>query len=187
LSHGSEQFIWYFAPALEVFYGFGNILGVEAPDRNPGIGDSGNGMVKKHEFHENLRREHAIKTASNRSFGLVFAVVFALLALAPLIGGNLPNWWLAAIAAAFLGAALLVPSILRPLNIVWQKFGAILHAIVNPLTMGILFYVTVTPTALIMRAFGKVPLHLKFDSKADTYWIERDPPGPEPKSMNRQF
>ena len=144
-------------------------------------------MAKKPGFHENLGREHTVKTSSNRSFGLVFAVVFAALALLPLISGNPPNWWLAAIAAAFLLAALLVPAILRPLNIVWQQFGEILHAIVNPLTMGILFFLTVTPTALIMRVFGKVPLHLKFDSDADTYWIERDPPGPEPDSMNRQF
>ncbi len=144
-------------------------------------------MAKKPDFYENLGREHAVKTSSNRSFGLVFAVVSAVLALAPLIGGNRPNWWLAAIAAAFLVAALLVPAILRPLNIVWQKFGEILHAIVSPLTMGFLFYVTVTPTALIMRALGKVPLHLKFNPKADSYWIERDPPGPDPKSMNRQF
>lgn len=144
-------------------------------------------MAKKPDFHENLGREHAVKTSSNRSFGLVFAVVFLGLALLPLIGGNRPNWWLAAIAAAFGLAALLVPIFLRPLNIVWQKFGEILHAIVNPLTMGILFYGTVTPTALIMRALGKVPLHLKFNPDAASYWIERDPPGPEPKSMNRQF
>ncbi len=144
-------------------------------------------MAKKTDFHENLRRAHAVKSASNRSFGLVFAGVFAVLALLPLIGGNRPNWWLAAIAAAFLVAAFLVPAILRPLNIVWQKFGEILHAIVSPLTMGFLFYVTVTPTALIMRALGKVPLHLKFNPKADSYWIERDPPGPDPKSMDRQF
>jgi hypothetical protein len=144
-------------------------------------------MAKKPDFHESLGREHAVQTSSNRSFGLVFAVVFAVLALLPMLGGNQPIWWLAAIAVAFLLAALLVPIILRPLNIVWQKFGEILHAIVNPLTMGFLFYLTVTPTALIMRAFGKIPLHLKFDPDVKSYWIERDPPGPEPKSMNRQF
>ena len=144
-------------------------------------------MAKQPGFHENLRRTDAVNTSSNRAFGLVFTAVFLILALFPLIGGKPPVWWLGLAGLAFLIAALLIPRILTPLNIAWQKFGEALHIIVNPLVMGILFYVTVTPTALIMRALGKVPLQLEFDARADSYWIERDPPGPEPKSMNRQF
>ena len=174
-------------PGLEVFYLFGNIRGIYIGVQKRGIGDISTAMAKQTDFHENLRRTHAVKTSSNRAFGLVFTAVFLILALLPLIGGKPPVWWLGLAGLAFLIAALLFPRILTPLNIAWQKFGEGLHAIVNPLVMGILFYVTVTPTALIMRALGKVPLHLNFDAEADSYWIERDPPGPEPKSMNRQF
>ena len=144
-------------------------------------------MADSPHFHENLNRAQTIKTGSNRAFGLLFTVVFFILALLPQIGGGAPIWWLAAVAALFLFAALLSPALLTPINKAWQKFGLALHAIVNPLVMGILFYLTVTPTGLIMRAFGKVPLHLKFNPGADSYWIERNPPGPEPESMNRQF
>ena len=144
-------------------------------------------MADEPDFHENLKRAHAIKTGSNQAFGLVFTVVFLILALLPLISGSAPIWWLVAVAALFLLAALLAPALLTPLNKAWQKFGLALHAIVNPLVMGILFYLAATPTGLLVRALGKVPLHLKFNSDADSYWIERDPPGPEPGSMNRQF
>jgi hypothetical protein len=144
-------------------------------------------MAKIPDFHENLGRAPAAKSSSNRAFGFVFTGAALVLALFPLAGGGAVNWWLAWVAAAFLLAALLFPRVLAPLNIAWQKFGQVLHRIVNPLIMGVLFFVTVTPTALIMRALGKVPLHLKFDARADSYWIERDPPGPDPKSMNRQF
>ncbi|MAF48158.1 MAG: SxtJ family membrane protein [Rhodospirillales bacterium] len=144
-------------------------------------------MNKDLDLHENLRREHAVKHSSNRAFGIVFTVLFLIVALYPLIGGEPPVWWALIVAALFLMAALFIPRLLAPLNSVWQKFGQILHGIVNPLVMGLLFYVTVTPTGLIMRLFGKVPLHLKFNAHADSYWIERVPPGPDPKSMNRQF
>ncbi|MEE2760611.1 MAG: SxtJ family membrane protein [Pseudomonadota bacterium] len=144
-------------------------------------------MADSPDFHENLNRAQIIETGSNRAFGLVFTVVFLVLALLPLIGGGTLIWSLAAIATFFLLAALLTPHLLAPLNKAWQKFGLALHTIINPLVMGILFYVTVTPTGLIMRALGKVPLHLNFNPDAESYWIERNPPGPEPGSMNRQF
>ena len=63
----------------------------------------------------------------------------------------------------------------------------LLHIVVNPLVMGFLFFVTVTPTALVMRLFGKDPLRLRLDKSADSYWIERTPPGPAPETMRQQF
>ena len=68
-----------------------------------------------------------------------------------------------------------------------MRFGLLLHRIVNPLVMALLFFLVVTPIALLMRLFGKRPLHLKTEPDAATYWIPRDPPGPEPDTMKQQF
>ncbi len=137
-------------------------------------------------FHEDYRRPE-VKSSSNRSFGIVFAVVFAIIALWPLMSGDGARIWAGAVAGAFLAVALAWPSALAPLNRAWTSFGSVLHKITNPLIMGLVFYGAVVPTALIMRALGKDPLRRRFDRDAKSYWIERDPPGPEPDSMKRQF
>ncbi len=124
---------------------------------------------------------------SERSFGLVFAVVFALVCLLPLKDGAEPRLWAGLVAAAFAVVSLAAPKLLKPLNKIWFLFGLLLHKIVSPLVMGLLFFVTVTPIALIMRALGKDPLKLRRDPAAASYWIARQPPGPEPESMRRQF
>jgi large-conductance mechanosensitive channel len=87
----------------------------------------------------------------------------------------------------FLAAASLAPRALKPLNRLWFLFGAFLHKIVSPLVMALLFFVTVTPIAILMRLAGKDPLRLKFDRAAKSYWIERTPPGPAPETMRNQF
>ena len=101
--------------------------------------------------------------------------------------GGSPRWWALGIAAVFLLAALVIPKTLAALNRAWMRFGLLLHKIVNPVIMGLVFFLTVTPTALIMRALGKDPLRRRLDKEATTYWIDRDPPGPDPDSMPRQF
>ena len=95
--------------------------------------------------------------------------------------------WTAALAAAFLVAALLRPALLNPLNHLWLKFGLLLHKIVNPVIMALLFYGTVLPTGLIARAMGKDLLRLKREPDAASYWIVRTPPGPAPDTMKDQF
>ncbi|MBT5415894.1 MAG: hypothetical protein HOH66_03470 [Rhodospirillaceae bacterium] len=140
------------------------------------------------EFHEDYGREEEVKGSSDRGFGIVFAVVFALVALWPLTGENgAVRLWSAAVAIAFLAIAFLRPGLLAPLNRLWTRFGLLLHRIVNPIVMGFLFYLTVTPMALIMRALGKDLLRLKRDPEAKSYWIERTPPGPAPDTMSNQF
>ena len=79
------------------------------------------------------------------------------------------------------------PSLLAPLNRLWMRFGLLLHKIVNPVVMGIIFVLTVVPIGLVMRMIGKDILHLRFDKQCDSYWIRRDPPGPSPESMDNQF
>ena len=104
-----------------------------------------------------------------------------------MLAGDLPRWWAMVIAAAFLFAGLALPRILRPLNSVWLRFGLLLHRITSPIILAMLFYLTVLPTGLVMRALGKDLLRLRFDRNARSYWIERSPPGPEPESLRNQF
>jgi hypothetical protein len=124
---------------------------------------------------------------SNRTFGVVFAVVFAVIALWPLLAGHAPRLWASVLAAAFLGVALFVPTLLAPLNRAWFHLGLALHRVINPVVMAVIYYGTVVPIGLILRARGKDPLRLKRDPEATTYWIARDPPGPPRGSMTKQF
>ena len=139
-------------------------------------------------LHEDLsRRADAPKVGSERGFGIVFAVVFAVIGLWPLLDGATVRVWALVLAAAFLATGLFAPVLLRPFNRVWFLFGLALHKIVNPLVMGLLFFLTVTPMALVLRALGKDPLHRTFDPDAASYWINREPPGPAPETMRQQF
>ena len=103
------------------------------------------------------------------------------------MGGGQVRIWAIGIAAAFAVVALARPGVLAPLNRLWTRFGLLLHKVVSPLIMGMLFYLTVTPIGLLMRAMGKDPLRLRPDPDAASYWIERDPPGPPPETMKNQF
>ena len=143
-------------------------------------------MVKAN-FHEDFRRGSQIKGSSDRIFGVLFALVFAVVGLWPLLTRSPPLIWWLAVAAAFLLVAIARPRVLRPLNKVWFQFGLLIHQFTNPVIMGFIFYLAVTPTALVMRALGKDPLRRRFDKQAKSYWIERRPPGPSPKTMQQQF
>ena len=138
-------------------------------------------------LHEDFKRDGAVKAGSERGFGFVFAVVFVVVGSLPLLDGEAVRTWAVVVAALFAAAALFAPAVLRPLNRLWFMLGMALHKVVNPLVMAILFYLTVTPTALLMRLAGKDPLRRKFDRRANSYWIERHPAGPAPESMRHQF
>lgn len=144
-------------------------------------------MASSIDTHESFARETDVKGSSNRAFGVVFTVVFAIIGLLPLFGGGPVRWWSLMVAGVFLLAALVRPRVLAPLNRLWTRFGLLLHNITNPIIMGLVFFLAVTPTALIMRALGKDPLRRRFDKSAKTYWIDRQPPGPEPETMKQQF
>lgn len=136
---------------------------------------------------ENTAREETIEASSDRSFGLVFAALFAIVALWPLLHGAGIRIWALALAAVFLALALAWPRALSRLNRGWMRFGLLLNRIVSPLAIGVVYYLALVPTALLMRALGKRPLRLGFDRAAASYWIRRTPPGPDPHSMNDQF
>ena len=124
---------------------------------------------------------------SDRAFGAVFTAVFAAVGLFPLLDGVPPRVWALALAGAILAVTLVRARWLAPFNRVWLGFGNVLHRVVSPLVMGLLFYAVVTPTGLAMRALGKDPLRLRRDPAAETYWIHRVPPGPARDSMINQF
>jgi hypothetical protein len=124
-----------------------------------------------------------IKIGSNRSFGIVFFVVFLIIATYPLINGDELRLWSLIISIVFLFLGLVNSKILNPLNKLWFKFGIFLGKIISPLVMGIIFFLVVTPIGLLMRLLNKDLLNLKFNNN-NTYWIEKT----EPKSkMKNQY
>ena len=123
-----------------------------------------------------------IKISSNRSFGIVFFVVFLLIALYPLIHNEEIRIWSLIISLIFLILGLINSRILNPLNKLWFKFGILLGKIVSPIIMGIIFFLVVTPIGFIMRILGKDVLNLKFN-KNKSYWIEKT--GPKSKMKNQ--
>jgi saxitoxin biosynthesis operon SxtJ-like protein len=138
-------------------------------------------------LHEDLAREDDIVGSSDRAFGLTLAAVFAVIGVVRLaLGHSYAGWWLCA-AAVMLAFALAWPAALAPLNRLWLRLGLVLYKVVNPLVMGLVFFTTVMPIGLLMRALGKDPLRLRRDPAAGSYWITREPPGPEPDTMKNQF
>jgi len=137
--------------------------------------------------HEDLQREQIVEGSSNRAFGLVFAGFFALIGAWPLLRAGTPRWWAIVIAIAFALVATTRPGLLAVLNRWWTQLGVLLGRIVSPVALGLLFYLAITPIGLIMRLAGKDPLLLKRDAGAASYWRRREPPGPRPDSMTRQF
>ena len=124
-----------------------------------------------------------IKISSNRSFGIVFFVIFLLISVYPLLYNENIRIWSLIISITFLFLGIINSRILTPFNHIWFKFGLVLGRFISPLIMGLVFFLVVTPIGLLMRVFKKDLLNLRFD-KTDTYWINKQ----EPKSkMKDQF
>ena len=123
-----------------------------------------------------------IKIGSNKSFGIVFFLVFLLISLYPLINDGNLRIWSFVISIIFLILGILNSKILSPLNKIWFKFGLLLGKIISPVVMGIIFFIVVTPTGLILRLFQKDVLNLKFNNN-NTYWIKKS--GPKSKMKNQ--
>ena len=123
-----------------------------------------------------------IKISSNRSFGVVFFIVFLLIALYPLLNNNEVRLWSLIISVIFLILGILNSKILSPLNKIWFKFGLLLGKIISPIIMGIIFFSVVTPIGFIMKLLGKDLINLKFNNQK-SYWIEKS--GPKSKMKNQ--
>ncbi len=123
-----------------------------------------------------------VKIGSNRSFGIVFSIVFLLIALYPLINGENLRLWSLIISIVFIVLGIINSNLLKPLNKLWFKFGLLLGKIISPFVMGIIFFVVVTPIAILMRLLRKDLLNLKFN-KNNSYWIRKS--GPKSKMKNQ--
>tara|TARA_S200000501_G_scaffold288501_1_gene273169 strand:- start:791 stop:1174 length:384 start_codon:yes stop_codon:yes gene_type:complete len=124
-----------------------------------------------------------IKIGSNKSFGIVFFLVFLVISLYPLINNESLRYWSLVVSFVFLILGLFNSNILTPLNRLWFKFGILLGKFISPLIMGIIFFLVVTPIGILMKIFKKDLINLKFDN-SKSYWIEKT----EPKSnMKNQF
>ena len=128
-------------------------------------------------------KNQKIKIGSNKSFGIVFSIVFLVIAFWPMLNGNEINYWLLAISIVFLILGLINSKILTPLNKIWYKFGILLGNVVGPIVMGIIFFLIVTPTSIIMKLLGKDLLNLKKNNN-NSYWIKKT--GPK-NIMKNQF
>ena len=124
------------------------------------------------------------KISSNRSFGLVFFVVFLIVALWPLKNEEDIRLWSLTLSIIFLILGVLNSKLLTPLNKLWFKFGIFLGTIISPIIMGIVFFLVVTPTGVFMRLLGKDLLKKNKEKNVSTYWIKRDVQG---GTMKRQF
>ncbi len=146
--------------------------------------------------HETFTHEEKIEGSTDRGFGLTVGGILLAIALIRIGLGWWSSgavtlgwfeWLLGGVGGVLFLLGLVAPAILAPLNKGWTKLGLLLFKIVNPIVLGLIFLVTIVPIGLIMRATGKDLLRLKFDPDAKSYWIPRDPPGPEPESMPQQF
>ncbi|SFK29115.1 hypothetical protein [Methylocapsa palsarum] len=137
--------------------------------------------------HENVASFRKINLGSDRKFGLTFAAIFAVFGALPLFRHESPRWALIVLSIAILCAAVLRPGWLAPLNRAWFKLGLVLNKIVGPIVMGVLFFGAVTPFAWLLRKQGKDLLSLERKPEAESYWIEREPPGPARGSLTKQF
>ena len=129
-------------------------------------------------------KQKEIKTDSNKSFGIVFFVIFIIVALWPLLKDENIRVWSLIVSIIFLTLGLLNSKILTPLNKLWMRLGILLGAIVSPIVMGVVYFGVITPIGLIMKLFGKDVLNLKIDTNKNTYWILKKK---IPSKMKDQF
>ena len=130
-----------------------------------------------------------VRPGSDRSFGVVFVVVFVVIGLWPVVSGGSPRLWAFLVALAFLAPTLVAPRVLHPLNLLWFRFGMLLHAVVSPLVMGLIFVLAVVPIALLMRLFSKDVLDIgrRDGAPRESYWILRAQRTIDADSMRNQF
>ena len=112
--------------------------------------------------------------SSVKSFGVLFSIVFLVIAIWPLQNSGDIRWWSLVVSSIFFVLGLINSKILLPLNNYWIKFGELLGKIIAPIVMLFIFFIVITPISILVKIFKKDLLNLKFDKKKDTYWIKRD-------------
>ena len=124
---------------------------------------------------------------SNRSFGTLFVVVFGLLGIYSWWRGGALYSWAFGLSALTLVVTLGKPDLLAPANRAWMKLAELLNCVVSPIVLGVIFFGMFTPIAWVMRRAGRDAMKRRFEPSAPTYWVERDPPGPDPAGLPNQF
>jgi hypothetical protein len=145
-------------------------------------------MKKASQFHENFARVEKLPLASNRSFCLLLAALFGILAMRAFF--KYSSWhgyaWGAA-CGILLIIAFTRPALLEPLNRIWSRFSLLLSRVTTPVFVTLIYCFTIVPIGIFMRASGKSGMRNVFDSKTKTYWIMRDPAAPSAKTLEKQF
>ena len=145
-------------------------------------------------FHEDFSRKEEVKGSSDRAFGLtvggILIAIAAVRAGLHLWDGSAPGWLEGVLAG--IGFFLVVfgqaaPARLAPLNRAWTGLGLLLFKVVNPVVLGLIYLTTIVPIGVAMRLLRRDLLHLKYDRRAASYWVVREPPGPAPETMVHQF
>ena len=131
-----------------------------------------------------MSQKSKIKVSSNRSFGLVFFVVFLIIGLWPLLDGGQFKIWSLFFSLFFLVLGLLNSKLLTPLNLLWTKFGILLGNVFAPIVMSFIFFLVVTPIGLLVRIMGRDLLRTKYNKSEKSYWVKRDK---RTTKMNQQF
>ncbi len=137
--------------------------------------------------HEYLQPDAGIQVSSDRTFGVVLGVFFALIAFLPVSRAGRIRWWSVAISLVFFVLAMAMPRVLHPANIAWSKLALVLQRIISPIALALLFLFGFAIMGTLLRALGKDLLRLKKSNNLDSYWIIRNPPGPPSESMMHQF
>jgi len=157
-----------------------------APARGP-RNSRYNGRESRSNSCRSSRMESVTPLPSNRSFGMLFVLVFlAVGAVAWWRGGTTSGWWFS-LSAITLVVTLSKPGWLTPANRAWMRLAAILNRIVSPIVLGTMFYGILAPTGWAMRLGGRDILKRRYERHAPSYWIERTPPGPDPSGLPNQF
>jgi predicted membrane protein len=137
--------------------------------------------------NETYDRSETDKKASDRTFGLFFSAVFCLTGLFPLLSAGEIRLWAVIVSAVLLVLSMLHPSLLSLPHRIWMKFGLLLHRIMSPVIIAGLFFIIVTPYAMVLKIFRKDVLPLSFEPESDSYWIVRSPEESGKSLMTNQF
>lgn len=138
-------------------------------------------------MHEQRKENGLVEGSSNRSFGLVFTLFFAIIAFLPYLHQAAIRYWALALSVIILNISILAPRYLTVANKAWQTLGLLLGKITTPIVMGLLFYFIMTPMAIVRGKKRRQALALDWDNTLASYWIRREPAGPDPKTLNQQF
>jgi hypothetical protein len=138
-------------------------------------------------MHEQFSRGGEPEGSSDRSFGFVFTALFLVLGLSPLRKGHPIRVWMLVAGAVLLLISIAAPALLGPFNRLWTRFALLLGKVTTPIMLTLIFYGVFTPAGLLLRLFSWDPLRLKKDAGATTFWVVRQPAGPDPKSMKHMF